>query len=273
MQQELATKYEALQRHLKELGKLVVSFSGGVDSTFLLAAAYEAIGKQVTAVTAAGKSVPRREIEEAEEFCRERGIRHIVFAFDELEIDEFAENRPDRCYYCKTAILQKVREIAEQVDAVYIAEGSNVDDDDDYRPGKRAVTEAGVISPLKEAGLTKEDIRQISREMGLATWNKPSFACLASRFAYEEPITAEKLRMVEMAEEFLRKNGFSQYRVRVHGSMARVEVVTEDLERFLEPNLRLEFTAYMKELGFTYTALDLDGYRSGSMNEVLKKEG
>ena len=189
-----------LQKRLKEMGRLVVS-SGGVDSTFLLAVAREVIGDQVTAVTAAGRSVPEWEIEEAREFCRERGIRHIVFSFDELEVDGFADNPPDRCYHCKTAILQKVREAAEQVDTVYIAEGSNVDDDGDYRPGKRAVQEAGVISPLKEAGLTKAEIRQLSKEMGLATWDKPSFACLASRFAYEEPITAEKLRMVELAEK------------------------------------------------------------------------
>lgn len=272
MEQELALKYEKLQQRLKELGKLVVSFSGGVDSTFLLAAAQEAIGDQVTAVTAAGRSVPEREIEEAKEFCRERGIRHIVFAFDELEVKGFADNPPDRCYHCKTAILQKVREAAEQVDTVQIAEGSNMDDDGDYRPGKRAVKEAGVISPLREAGLTKAEIRQLSKEMGLETWDKPSFACLASRFAYEEPITAEKLRMVELAEEFLREHGFSQYRVRMHGSMARVEVLPEDLERFLDPDLRKDFTAHMKELGFTYTALDLDGYRTGSMNAVLEEK-
>ena len=202
MERDSALKYEKLQKRLKELGRLVVSFSGGVDSTFLLAVAHEAIGNQVTAVTAAGRSVPEWEIEEAREFCRERGIRHIVFSFDELEVDGFADNPPDRCYHCKTAILQKVREAAEQVDTVYIAEGSNVDDDGDYRPGKRAVQEAGVISPLREAGLTKAEIRQLSKKMGLATWDKPSFACLASRFAYEEPITAEKLRMVELAEKF-----------------------------------------------------------------------
>ena len=195
-----------------------------------MAVAREVIGDQVTAVTAAGRSVPEWEIEEAREFCREKGIRHIVFSFDELEVDGFADNPPDRCYHCKTAILQKVREAAEQVDTMYIAEGSNVDDDGDYRPGKRAVQEAGVISPLKEVGLTKAEIRQLSKEMGLATWDKPSFACLASRFAYEEPITAEKLRMVELAEKFLREHGFSQYRVRMHGSMARVEVLPEDLE-------------------------------------------
>ena len=151
MEKDSALKYEKLQKRLKEMGRLVVSFSGGVDSTFLLAVAREVIGDQVTAVTAAGRSVPEWEIEEAREFCRERGIRHIVFSFDELEVDGFADNPPDRCYHCKTAILQKVREAAEQVDTVYIAEGSNVDDDGDYRPGKRAVQEAGVISPLKEA--------------------------------------------------------------------------------------------------------------------------
>ena len=272
MEHELALKYEKLQQRLKDLGRLVVSFSGGVDSTFLLAAAQEAIGDQVTAVTAAGRSVPEREIEEAKEFCRERGIRHIVFTIDELEVEGFASNPPDRCYHCKTAILQKVREAAEQADTVHIAEGSNMDDDGDYRPGKRAVKEAGVISPLREAGLTKDEIRQLSKEMGLETWDKPSFACLASRFAYEEPITAEKLRMVEKAEEFLLEHGFPQFRVRMHGSMARVEVLPEDIERFLEPDFREAFTAYMKDLGFTYTALDLDGYRTGSMNAVLEKK-
>lgn len=266
MQQELAYKYEALQKHLKELGRLVVSFSGGVDSTFLLAAACEAIGDHVTAVTAAGRSVPEREIREAREFCREHEISHVVFPFDELTVDGFADNPPDRCYHCKKAILQKVRDVAEQVGTKYIAEGSNVDDDSDYRPGKRAVIEAGVISPLREAGLTKDDIRRLSREMGLDTWDKPSFACLASRFAYGENITAAKLRMVELAEEFLRSRDFSQYRVRMHGSMARVEVLPEDLDRFADKDLRRDFIALMRKLGFTYTALDLEGYRTGSMN-------
>ena len=272
MEKDSALKYEKLQKRLKEMGRLVVSFSGGVDSTFLLAVAREVIGDQVTAVTAAGRSVPEWEIEEAREFCRERGIRHIVFSFDELEVDGFADNPPDRCYHCKTAILQKVREAAEQVDTVYIAEGSNVDDDGDYRPGKRAVQEAGVISPLKEAGLTKAEIRQLSKKMGLATWDKPSFACLASRFAYEEPITAEKLRMVELAVKI--SAGAWVFTVscthaREHGE-GRSAAGGRIPERFLDPKLRQDFTGHMKDLGFTYTALDLDGYRTGSMNATLK---
>lgn len=274
MDQELKQKYETLCGQLKQLGKLVVSFSGGVDSTFLLETAHQVLGDQVTAVTAAGRSVPHREIEEAKAFCRERGIRHIVFSIDELEVEGFAENPPDRCYHCKTAILQKVREAAAQVDTIHIAEGSNVDDDGDYRPGMQAVKEAGVISPLKAAGLTKQEIRLLSKEQGLSTWDKPSFACLASRFPYGESITAEKLGMVENAEEYLLAHGFPQFRVRMHGSMARIEVLPEDLERFLDPTFREELTTYMKQLGFTYIALDLEGYRTGSMNAVLqKKEG
>ena len=274
MDQELKQKYETLCGQLKQLGKLVVSFSGGVDSTFLLETAHQVLGDQVTAVTAAGRSVPHREIEEAKAFCRGRGIRHIVFSIDELEVSGFAENPPDRCYHCKTAILQKVRDAADQVDTIHIAEGSNVDDDGDYRPGMQAVREAGVISPLKAAGLTKQDIRMLSKEQGLTTWDKPSFACLASRFPYGEMITAEKLGMVERAEDYLLEHGFPQFRVRMHGSMARIEVLPEDLERFLDPTFREELTTYMKQLGFNYIALDLEGYRTGSMNAVLqKKEG
>ncbi len=260
-------KIERLKKNIEALGSAAVAFSGGVDSSFLAAVAHEVLGERAVAVTARSSVFPKRELAEARKFTKDRGIRHIIFDFSEFEIEGFAGNPPDRCYHCKTSILKRMRRIAVEEKLSCVIEGSNVDDEGDYRPGSRAVREQGIRSPLKEAGLTKEEIRELSREMGLPTWKKQSAACLASRFAYGEPITEEKLLRVEKAEDYLRDRGFGQLRVRIHGELARIELTENQLARALE--LRRELTGIFRELGFSYITLDLQGYRTGSMNEVL----
>lgn len=272
MAQNLSGKMEHLKSHLTRLGSAAVAFSSGVDSTFLLDVAHEVLGAQAVAFTAASPFVPQRDVEEAAAFCRGRGIEHVVVPFDTLAIPGVAENPKDRCYLCKHALFSKMVELARARGLAAVADGSNLDDDGDYRPGRRALGELGIVSPLHAAGLTKADIRALSRKRGLATWNKPSFACLASRFAYGEELTADGLDRVNRAEEFLMAKGFRQLRVRVHedGMLARIELLPEDIGRFFEtPGLREETERKLRELGFHYIALDLRGFRSGSMNEGL----
>jgi uncharacterized protein len=253
------------------MGSLIVAFSGGVDSSFLLKTAHDVLGDRVLAVTAKSATYPEREFKEAVEFTALYKIPHMVIVSEELEVDGFSENPLNRCYLCKNELFHKIKRIAEEKGFKYIAEGSNQDDLGDYRPGLQAVSELGITSPLREAELTKEDIRQLSREMGLKTWNKPSFACLSSRFPYGEKITEQNLNMVDKAEQFLMDTGFRQVRVRHHGSLARIEVGENDLESFLDRDLRSKVYAKLKEIGFTYVALDLKGYRTGSMNEGFRK--
>lgn len=267
----LHKKLHLLEEHLWELKGAAIAFSGGVDSAFLMSAAHRILGEKAIAITARSCAFPRRELIEARELAKALGIRHIEFDFPTFEVKGFAENPPDRCYYCKTAILKKMRAIAEAEGIEHIIEGSNVDDIKDYRPGAKAVCEQGALSPLREVGLTKEEIRQLSKEWGLSTWNKQSAACLASRFAYGEMITEEKLSMVEQAENYLSDKGFGQLRVRVHGELARIELSEKDLLSAMEWENRQEIFERLQSLGFTYVTLDLCGYRMGSMNETLNK--
>ena len=262
-------KLNSLKEYLKELESVSVAFSGGVDSAFLLKIAHDVLGSKVIAVTAKSCAFPEREIKEAEEFCRKEGIRHIIFETKEFEIEGFDRNPENRCYLCKRDLLERVKQISIENQMEYVAEGSNIDDEGDYRPGAMAVVELDVKSPLKEAQMTKADIRLLSKEIGLKTWDKQSFACLYSRFAYGETITVEKVRMVDKAEQFLYELGFSQFRVRMHGMIARIEILPEEFNKLLENENREKIVDRFKDYGFSYISLDLKGYRTGSMNETL----
>lgn len=273
MNEAIIDKYAKLRKYLNELGSVAVAFSGGVDSTFLLKVAHDVLGDKAFAVTASACFFPEREQKEAAEFCRTQEIRQIICESDEIDNDAFRKNPKDRCYICKKDLFTRIKEIALKNGALYIAEGSNVDDNMDYRPGHRAIQEVGAKSPLRAAGLTKQEIRLLSKELGLPTWEKPSYACLASRFVYGELITREKLAMVDRAEQLLMDLGFRQMRVRIHGMMARIEVLPEDLDRIMQQEMREEIYTKLKAFGFSYVTLDLQGYRTGSMNETLHLDG
>lgn len=267
---DIDIKYDKLLKYLKELESVAVAFSSGVDSTFLLYASCEALGKDnVMAITAKSCSFPKREFDETVSFCESRGIRHEICDSEELEIDGFKENPKNRCYLCKRELFEKIGDIARDNGLKYVVEGSNVDDEGDYRPGLMAVKELDVKSPLRAVGLYKAEIRELSKKFDLPTWDKPSFACLASRFVYGETISEEKLSMVDKAEQLLLDMGFRQVRVRIHGNIARIEVEPGEISRIAEKENRERIAAAFKEYGFSYVTLDLTGYRTGSMNEVL----
>lgn len=267
---DIHEKYNALKNYIASLESVAVAFSGGVDSTFLLRTAHDVLGDKAIAVTLSSQMFPHRERDETINFCKTNSITQVLCEVDELNISGFSDNPPDRCYLCKHELFSTIIDVAHAHNLAHVIEGSNVDDLGDYRPGLKAISELGVKSPLREAGLTKSEIRELSRELGLKTWSKPSFACLASRFVYGEKITPEKLIMVERAESLLLSLGFRQMRVRIHDRIARIELLPEDFTRMLDEEMRTKIHDELKSYGFSYVTLDLKGYRTGSMNETLR---
>lgn len=268
----LQEKYQLLKDNMKKRGSAAIAFSGGVDSTFLVKVAHEVLGDNMIAITATSSTYPERELQEAIKYAKDMGVKHLIISSEELDIEGFASNPKNRCYYCKKELFTKINAIAKENGVAYVFDGSNIDDDGDYRPGMQAARELEVISPLKEAKLTKEDVRELSKELNLPTWNKPAFACLSSRFPYGNKITAPKLKMVEEAEQFLLDLGIRQVRVRHHEEIARIEVSPEERIKFFDLAIMDQIGEKFRKIGYTYVTLDILGYRTGSMNEVLSPE-
>ncbi len=264
---DLQDKYKNLQDILSDMQSVLIGFSGGVDSTFLLKAAHDLLGEMAVAVTANSATLAPGELEEAKQIAKDIGAVHDIVLSDELSCTDFVKNPPDRCYHCKKTRLSVFKKLQVGHGLKWMADGTNADDKGDFRPGMRAAAEMGIRSPLMEAGLTKSDIRELSSDLNLPTWDKPSMACLASRVPYGEIITKEKLNQIAQSEEYLRGLGFRELRVRHHGELARIEVPKDVMEAALQKSA--EIVAKLKEAGFHFVSLDLSGFKSGSMNSVL----
>ncbi len=273
LSEELHARYRRLESILRDMESLAIGYSGGVDSTLLLKVAVDTIGDRAVAMIGRSETYPTREFEEAMELARSIGARTVVVKTEETDVVKFTENPPDRCYFCKTELFGKLEEIAAREGLTWIADGTITDDVGDFRPGMKARFEKNVRSPLLEAGMSKVDVRELSRELGLSTWDKPAFACLSSRFPYGTGITRDNLTKVDRAETLLRDMGFRHFRVRFHDERtARIEVGTGEIARLVEEHTRTQVISHLKDLGFTYITIDLQGYRTGSMNEVLSEE-
>jgi len=268
----LSEKYDRLKALLQDLGRVLVAFSGGVDSTFLLKVAFDELGENVLAVIATSETYPEKENQEATRLAESLKVRYRVIQSCEMENPDFVANPPDRCYHCKMELFSRMQVIADEENIPYVLDGANFEDTGDYRPGSRAAEELKVRSPLKETGFVKDEIRELSRHLGLTTWNKPAMACLSSRFPYYTRIHSEALGQIAQAEEFLRSLGLSQLRVRHHETIARIEVPLEDIPRLMDPQLREAIVHRLKQLGYVYVTLDLAGYRTGSLNEILSED-
>ena len=266
---ETLSKFESLKSILKDMETVLVGFSGGVDSSFLLKTAQDVLGDRVLAVIAKSETYPEKEQGEAVKLAEEWKVPLKIIQTDELDNPEFVQNPPTRCYFCKNELFSKLKEIASSEGILFVCDGANYEDLDDFRPGAKAAEELGVRSPLKEAGLIKDEIREISRWMGLPTWNKPSLACLSSRFPYNTELDRDSLKQISLAEDYLRSKGFTQVRVRHHGQIARIEVEPDEIVIMMDPVLRQDVVENLKAFGYAYVALDLAGYRTGSMNEPL----
>ncbi len=264
-------KHRELRQNLSSLGSALLAFSGGVDSTLLLKVCQDTIPGRFLAVTAKSDTTPRHELQDAVRYSEEIGAKHLIIESDELSLPAFVENQADKCYICKKKRFSALGTLARQQGLAYLVDGSNLDDAQDYRPGMQAIQELGVRSPLMETGFSKSEVRRLSRKLGLATWDKPSYACLATRIPYGIPLTREKLRQVDDGEDFLRDLGLSrQVRVRHYGDTARIEVPATDLDKFLQEDVRPRIVSYFKELGFCFVTLDLEGYRMGSLNRAIQ---